>query len=76
MTLTERQQEVLDFIVEFRGEHGFSPTLREICKRFDFASPAGAKCHIEALSRKGAIKYLPGAPRTITPVTCEASNVD
>ncbi len=32
--LTERQQEILDFISDFRKEIGYPPTLREIGKKF------------------------------------------
>ena len=36
--LTERQKAILDFIGEFRREHGISPTHLEIRKRFGYSS--------------------------------------
>lgn len=30
--MTKRQKEIYSFILEFHEEHGYSPTLNEICK--------------------------------------------
>ena len=40
MTLTDRQQEVLNFIQAFQSRHGFAPSVREICHALGLASPA------------------------------------
>ena len=51
--LTERQEEILKFIEEFRDNTGYPPTLREIGKRFDISSTFGVKRHLDALVKKG-----------------------
>lgn len=54
--LTERQQEILDFIKHAIHEQGFPPTLREIGKAFGIRSTKGVNDHLAALERKGKIR--------------------
>src|SRR5436190_2175239 len=54
--LTVRQREVLDFIRDNQQSMGHSPTLREICAHFGFASPKAAADHLTALERKGYLE--------------------
>jgi repressor LexA len=61
--LTERQREVLDFIVA--NMHLYSPTTREIARQFGIKSPHGVTVHLEALQRKGWIRMANGKPRAI-----------
>lgn len=51
--LTQRQQEVLDFIVEYLDKHGYPPTLADMCDRFGWKSRNGSASHIRPLVRKG-----------------------
>lgn len=60
-SLTERQQEVLDFIVEGVKMRGYPPTLREISQRFGISSTQGVRRHIDALEKKGYILREHGA---------------
>ncbi|MBA4251502.1 MAG: transcriptional repressor LexA [Chlorobiaceae bacterium] len=64
--LTDRQKEVLDFILQFRNEIGYPPTLREIGKRFNISSTFGVKRHLEALVKKGFINIEGNASRGIS----------
>ena len=66
--LTERQQRVLDFIVDFMDTEGFPPTRAEICVALGFRSPNAAEDHLRALVKKGAIEMLPGTSRGIRPL--------
>lgn len=59
--VTERQREVLRFIVE----HGVPPTLREIMIHFGWTSTMAATSHVRALETKGLIERVPGATRSI-----------
>jgi repressor LexA len=68
-TLTKRQQEVLDFVRDTQHRQGTSPTLREICAHFGFASPKAAADHLRALERKGALSRLPGRARSLRVVS-------
>ena len=63
--LTKRQGEVLSFLKNFLRKRGYPPTIREICTRFGFQSPRGAKKHLDALEKKGAIRRSPGSSRAI-----------
>ncbi len=66
--LTERQQRVMDFIVDFMGTEGFPPTRAEICDALGFRSPNAAEDHLRALVKKGAVEMLPGTSRGIRPL--------
>lgn len=54
-SLTERQQQVLDFIRAHIARHGYPPTLREIGKHMAIRSTNGVNDHLRALDRKGCI---------------------
>ncbi|NWF50475.1 MAG: transcriptional repressor LexA [Ignavibacteriaceae bacterium] len=64
--LTERQEEILLFIEQFRTENGYPPTLREIGKRFNISSTFGVKRHLEALVKKGYLNIESNASRGIS----------
>jgi repressor LexA len=66
--LTERQQEVYDFIHDKIQERGYGPTVREIGLRFDIRSPNGVMCHLQALVKKGLIRREPNMSRAISVV--------
>ena len=61
--LTDRQQEILDFIVEEIQRQGYPPTLREISTQFGISSTQGVRRHIDALEKKGYIVRDAGARR-------------
>jgi repressor LexA len=64
--LTDRQEEILNFIQKFQQEYGYPPTLREIGKRFGISSTFGVKRHLDALSKKGYLNILSNASRGIS----------
>ena len=51
-TLTERQEEVLEFIARFSEENGYPPTVREIGENFGISLRA-VQDHIAACQKKG-----------------------
>jgi len=53
--LTLRQQEIYDYLSRHLEEHGYPPTLREICAEFGMRSTRAASDHLLALERKGFI---------------------
>ena len=61
--LTNRQEEILDYIRDYLAETGFPPTRQEIADKMGFKSPNAAEEHLRALARKGAIEMLPGTSR-------------
>ena len=63
--LTNRQQELLDFLHQSHRETGVMPSTREIQAHFGFASQTAAMSHLRALERKGVIKRLAGKARAV-----------
>ena len=66
--LTDRQQEVLNFIQHCRELGGASPSLREIAGHFGFRSMKAAADHVTALRRKGALTGPAGRARSLSVV--------
>lgn len=65
LKITPRQQQILDFIVKFGGEHERPPTRSEIAKHFGFKSDNAAQEHLVALARKGFIRLCRHTARGI-----------
>ncbi len=63
--LTERQEDILDFIRDRIEESGMPPTRVEIARALGFRSPNAAEQHLRALAKKGAIELVPGSSRGI-----------
>ncbi|MBI3184122.1 MAG: transcriptional repressor LexA [Myxococcales bacterium] len=51
--LTDRQAEILTFILRETEVRGFPPTIREIGEEMDIRSTNGVNDHLKALERKG-----------------------
>lgn len=64
-TLTQRQQEIYEFIKDKILNRGYGPTVREIGAAFEIRSPNGVMCHLKALERKGLILREQGMSRAI-----------
>jgi repressor LexA len=56
MTITERQQEIYDFIRTVIEGRGIPPTMREIGEQFGIRSTNGVDKHLAALEQNGLIK--------------------
>ena len=56
MDLTPKQRAVLQFLKDYRREHGMPPSYEEIRKEFGFASLNSARKHLLQLHRKGYIR--------------------
>ena len=67
--LTQRQQEVLDFIADSQAQSGLIPSSREIQKHFGFSSQTAAINHLRALERKGVIQKADGRARAAVPMS-------
>jgi repressor LexA len=62
--LTERQQQIFEFIKNYITMKGYSPSVRDVARHFKM-TPRGAQQHLIALEKKGYITRTRG-PRTIT----------
>ena len=65
MKLTNRQQELLDFLKDEHRRTGIIPSTREIQEYFGFASQTAAVSHLRALEKKGVISRLPHKARAV-----------
>ena len=63
--LTNRQQEILDYLRKSQRQTGLMPSTREIQHAFGFASQTAAMSHLRALERKGVIQRIPGKARAV-----------
>ena len=57
--LTERQQQVLEYIRQTVAERGYPPSVREIGEAVGLSSPSTVHSHLSALVSAGAIKRDP-----------------
>jgi repressor LexA len=71
--LTDRQQEILDFISQSIVERGYPPTLREIGTHFGIRSTNGVNDHLRALEKKGYLQREDLKSRALRPVTLPGS---
>lgn len=65
--LTDRQKEILDFIVSTSEERGYPPTIREIGEEMDIRSTNGVNDHLKALERKGYLTRAEQQSRSLVP---------
>jgi repressor LexA len=65
--LTDRQQAIYDFILEFRERQGCSPSIPEIQRKFGIRSPNGVAGHLASLEAKGYIRRAERGSRQIDP---------
>jgi repressor LexA len=68
--LTQRQREVLDFIMVYTKDHAYPPTMREIGDYFSI-SVKGAYDHVEALRKKEYLRLGDKRSRTIEVIKVE-----
>ncbi len=66
--LTERQQQVLDFIRETSTGRGYPPSVREIGEAVGLSSPSTVHSHLSTLVERGYLKRDPSKPRAIVVV--------
>jgi repressor LexA len=65
MALTKRQKEVLDFIVDFTEENGYSPSYEELAQELKLASLATVHKHIQALESRHYLQRLFNQSRSL-----------
>ena len=54
--ITDKQNNVLDFIKKFTASHGYPPSIREIGKGLGLSSPATVHTHVKKLCNAGYLK--------------------
>jgi repressor LexA len=63
--LTKRQGQICEFIRRTQEATGGSPSLLEIARHFDLASPATVAGHLRLIRRKGFLGEATGKARTL-----------
>lgn len=64
--MNPRYLQLLDAIVTYRGENGYSPKLRELIEMTDFTSTSMVGYGLRQLRKHGLIDFVDGESRTIT----------
>jgi SOS-response transcriptional repressor LexA len=62
---TKKQRELLTFIEQFIGEHGYSPSYREIMTGLNYTSVATVALHINNLIKRGHLRKRDHSARSL-----------
>ncbi|MBR4132230.1 MAG: transcriptional repressor LexA, partial [Oscillospiraceae bacterium] len=60
-----KQEEILAFLREFSEQHGYAPSIREICQAVGLRSTGSVHYHLAELARQGRIELDAGKKRAI-----------
>src|SRR5579863_1685172 len=71
---TLRQQSILQAIADFKSEHGYPPSVREIGERVGLSSSSTIHAHLKALERRGLISRDPTKPRALRSAMAPAAH--
>ncbi len=71
---TKKQRELLNFIEAFIGEHGYSPSYREIMSGLNYNSVATVALHINSLIVRGHLRKRDKSARSLE-VTAPIDNI-
>ncbi len=66
---TKKQRELLTFIETFIGEHGYSPSYREIMNGCHYTSVATVALHVNNLIKRGHLQKRDHSARSLEVVT-------
>jgi len=75
--LTKKQQDILEYVLDYVEKTGYPPSIREIGKDFGIGSLRGVTVHLDALERKGYISRsnLPRSIKVVHPDFQRSNNV-
>ena len=62
---TKKQQELLQFISDFLGEHNYAPSYREVMSALGYKSVSTVAVHVDALIVKGYLTKSDKSARSI-----------
>lgn len=63
--ITDKQQQILDYIKKEILNKGYPPTVRDICEAVRLKSTSSVHSHLESLEKNGYIRRDPTKPRAI-----------
>ncbi len=64
-SITDKQQQILEYIKEEVLNHGYPPSVRDICEAVGLKSTSSVHAHLSTLEKKGYIRRDPTKPRAI-----------
>jgi len=64
--LTQKQQQIYDYILAYTDSHGYPPSVREIAEAVDLKSPSTVHFHLKGLRSAGLISQAEGKTRAIS----------
>lgn len=64
-SLTQKQQAILRLVKTFMADHGYAPTVRELCRLAGLRSPDTVQFHLDNLRNKGYLGSVQGKSRTL-----------
>jgi repressor LexA len=74
--LTEKEQQILDFLDSEIETKGYPPSIREICKAVGFKSTSTVHGYLEKLEKAGLIEKDPTKPRALRLVGNSSTNTE
>jgi len=63
--ITKKQKRMLDYVITFVDEHGYSPSYREIQRGLNYSSVATVAKHLDNLELAGLIKRKDNKSRSL-----------
>lgn len=63
--ITDKQQQILDYVKQEILNKGYPPTVRDICEAVKLKSTSSVHSHLESLEKNGYIRRDPTKPRAI-----------
>lgn len=63
--VTRRQNAVLEFVIKYCAEHGYSPSYQEIAVAVGILSKSGVKRLVDSLVERGRLEKLPRRARSV-----------
>ena len=64
----QNRAKILSFLLAFRSENGYSPSIREICKGIGCASTNTVQYHVNRMVQDGLLA-IGSQPRALIPLT-------
>lgn len=72
---TKKQRELLTYIEQFIGQHGYSPSYREIMNGLTYTSVATVALHVNSLIKRGHLRKRDHSARSLELVAVEATEI-
>lgn len=69
--MNEKQKKFIDFILEFKADNGYSPSVREIAAGLGVASTSTVKNMLDKLEKDGLLIKSSGVARSVSAVEAE-----